>query len=800
MDKQTNFIFVFIGQFNMTSGCSFAAKALYDAIRSVNIPLFMVDTVSDDVRPPSPSPLVNVSRPNGRLSIRALEKETALVAVFHEPPDRYPQLDFDGKVRRIGLHYFDSKSYPAQWLEYALEMDEIWTDSQSAKTAFDKAGLPGFTIDVVPRCLDEALYRDQHSAMEIPGGKDFVFLTVVPDFNRPDTGMLLKTYFESFTAADDVTLVIKSNERKLGVPCNTQFLSDLLPEYDLDDPQLPHYLFINENAGADGMRSLYTACHAYIAIDRGSGWDLPALEAMAMSKPVIGISRSADSELTKPGNVLPVESDTTAADPQAEPNARRYSPHQWARVSDETLCDLLRHVFEDCEERERIACYSSEYIKKHHSLPVIGEAVKAKIESYASYDFYQNKNARLIFLRDSRKPASKIPFSDEDQRLIQVVMDEGRNLNGGYVHMNLHHKRMLDAYNKIRKEHCHDAELVKRAENFFSCPLQRVNRKRKKFALLHSYAVKIHNSWKNDKINIAQPRPSPSVPKKGKKEFQTDVLAPYREGEPLDAWVEQRRELLARGPVNISAHDVSHLQSLKNKYLNERIFMIGCGPSLNKIDFDKLRNEYTFGVSKIFLMSRRIDWYPTFYTCIDWRTGPDIYKEVNQMGNGTTFFFPNRFRGLYRDGDDVYWYWARGGGKRLADRFEPDITKGVAGQGTVMIPAIQMAHYMGFREMYLIGVDVDYKINKNVIQSGNDRFGTGVKIELTSTADDDPNHFDPSYFGAGAKWHDPNVDEIFRGFLNCRKGVELNGGKLYNAGIGGKLDVVERVDFDSLFE
>jgi hypothetical protein len=40
---------------------------------------------------------------------------------------------------------------------------------------------------------------------------------------------------------------------------------------------------------------------------------------------------------------------------------------------------------------------------------------------------------------------------------------------------------------------------------------------------------------------------------------------------------------------------------------------------------------------------------------------------------------------------------------------------------------------------------------------------------------------------------------MIRGFIGCRKGVELYGGRLYNATIGGKLEVLERVDFDGLF-
>ncbi|MCP4218304.1 MAG: DUF115 domain-containing protein [bacterium] len=822
MEQQKNLMVVYIGRFTRTSGFSFAAKTLCEAIRTVDIPLLMVDIDTNDVVGPPAGLMLNVSKQGGNLSIQAKDEDTAIVAIFHDTPDRYPQLEFDGQVRRIGLHYFETDSYPVKWLENALEMDEIWTGSQFNKEAFTKGGIPDYTIDVIPHCLDVELYGGKHSPMKIPERKGFVFLTVVSNFNRRDIGMLLRAYFEGFKASDDVTLVIKCNARKGGIQYDKEFVSTLLPEYDLDNPELPHYVFIKDYLSDERMRSLYTACDAYVSIDRGKGWDLPAMETMAMSKPAIGIDWSASTEFMKPDNsfLLTPEPSLAPVDPELVTNVGIYSGHKWSRITDEALRDTLRKVFDDTEERERIAGNAGEYIKKHHNFRVVGEAIKAKLASYASYDFYLTERARLTLRPRPGTPAKKavpppksvkkpIPqpgtnsapapdniISDEDLRLIQVVIDEGRNLRGGYVYFNLNHKRMYNAFKKIRLEECLDGELVQRAHVFFTCPMHRVNRKRKKFDWLYYYAMKIYNAWKSGEINIS----SSLSPQPAAKKPQSNLLVPYVEGTDVEKWGKRRREMWGKvGGVKTDAHDLARLKSMKNKYLGERIFIIGNGPSLNKIDFNKLKNEYTFGVNKIYLMSERVDWHPTFYTCIDWRVGPDIHKEINQLGDGTTFFFPNRFRGLFREGDDVYWYWGRGGGKRLMDKFEPDIAKGVAGRGTVLVPVLQIAFYMGFRDIYLIGVDASFKVNKNVVQSGRDRFGTGVKTELTSTADDDPNHFDPRYFGAGDKWHDPNVDEIFRSFMGCRKGIHLNGGKLYNATIGGKLDVVERVDFDSLF-
>ncbi len=44
-----------------------------------------------------------------------------------------------------------------------------------------------------------------------------------------------------------------------------------------------------------------------------------------------------------------------------------------------------------------------------------------------------------------------------------------------------------------------------------------------------------------------------------------------------------------------------------------------------------------------------------------------------------------------------------------------------------------------------------------------------------------------------------NVESMNRSYELCKEFAEKNGVKIYNATRGGKLEVFERVDFDSLF-
>ena len=77
-----------------------------------------------------------------------------------------------------------------------------------------------------------------------------------------------------------------------------------------------------------------------------------------------------------------------------------------------------------------------------------------------------------------------------------------------------------------------------------------------------------------------------------------------------------------------------------------------------------------------------------------------------------------------------------------------------------------------------------------------DQFGTGSKSsDLESTAHGSSNIFDASGVG-----RDPTVNDMKRMLIFMRKGVERYGGRLRNATIGGELDVLERLDLETLFD
>lgn len=238
---------------------------------------------------------------------------------------------------------------------------------------------------------------------------------------------------------------------------------------------------------------------------------------------------------------------------------------------------------------------------------------------------------------------------------------------------------------------------------------------------------------------------------------------------------------------------VPRLQALKEKHKGaQRCFIIGNGPSLNKTDLDALESEITFAVNGFFLKSRKMTWSPTFYLVEDHLVAEDRHHWINNF-KGPTKLFPAYLAYCINDADDVIFFNHRPR-KSFPDGFDFSLEADkITYTGcTVTFTAMQLAAYMGFREIYLIGVDADYAIPADA-QKGA-AYATGV-LDMQSA---DPNHFDPAYFGRGHRWHDPQVEKMVQAYEEAERVVTANGQRIYNAGVGGKLEVFERKPFNKV--
>jgi hypothetical protein len=122
------------------------------------------------------------------------------------------------------------------------------------------------------------------------------------------------------------------------------------------------------------------------------------------------------------------------------------------------------------------------------------------------------------------------------------------------------------------------------------------------------------------------------------------------------------------------------------------------------------------------------------------------------------------------------------GGTKPNKSFFKDITQGINEGYTVTYVAMQLAYFMGFKNIYLIGVDHNF----NQMGSPN---------ETQKMEGNDPNHFDPNYF-KGQEWQLADLEASEVSYVIANYYFSKDGRKIFDATLNGKLNVFDKIDFN----
>tara|TARA_R110001592_G_scaffold173524_3_gene412160 strand:- start:3844 stop:4644 length:801 start_codon:yes stop_codon:yes gene_type:complete len=239
----------------------------------------------------------------------------------------------------------------------------------------------------------------------------------------------------------------------------------------------------------------------------------------------------------------------------------------------------------------------------------------------------------------------------------------------------------------------------------------------------------------------------------------------------------------------------NEIAKLKNKFKGKRCFIVGNGPSLNKIDIAKLDSEYSFAVNSIYYKTQEMGYKPSFYVVEDPHVINDNLKEINDY-QCDYMFFPAKFKSKFKKGANRYFlnldysFYNDVSPYFETPRFSQDLSEEAFCGQSVTIVNLQLAYFLGFTEVYLIGMDFSYNVPDSAKVDGN----------VIESTEDDVNHFHPDYFGKGKKWHDPKLHNVLKSYRLAKLMFELDDRKVINATVGGNLEVFERVDFNTLFK
>lgn len=248
--------------------------------------------------------------------------------------------------------------------------------------------------------------------------------------------------------------------------------------------------------------------------------------------------------------------------------------------------------------------------------------------------------------------------------------------------------------------------------------------------------------------------------------------------------------LLPREESRLHDKSMRTLRKLRNAHAGETAVLIGNGPSLNDTDLDLLKGTATFGVNSIFLAGDRLPEPLTFYVVEDSAVMKENTEAIKAYDARQKLFPTNYLH--YFDSENIPrntaffrmngGFYNRGTGTFCLPRFSTDASQRVFCGQSVTIINLQLAYWMGFEQVVLIGMDFSYQIPDDAEVNG----------ELIVSRSDDPNHFHPDYFGAGKTWKDPHLDRVLANYRLAKQVYEADGRRIVNATVGGALEEFER--------
>lgn len=242
--------------------------------------------------------------------------------------------------------------------------------------------------------------------------------------------------------------------------------------------------------------------------------------------------------------------------------------------------------------------------------------------------------------------------------------------------------------------------------------------------------------------------------------------------------------------------DKKELKKFRNCHAGERCFIIGNGPSLTGADLDLIKDEISFASNRIYDIYPKTKWRPTYYGVQDIYVLDEISEEIEreEVEARKRFIVGNRIgilcEKMKNNRKNLFFYLGTCLSEKRKIKFSSDISKYVASGRTITYALIQIAVYMGFKEIYLLGVDNSYG------QYKTDNGGLNMEVFTQS-------HFDGTK--PYQKLHVCNVQSKkgycyvpTKAYRVAEQYTRIHNCRIYNATKGGLLEEFERVCLEDI--
>jgi hypothetical protein len=214
------------------------------------------------------------------------------------------------------------------------------------------------------------------------------------------------------------------------------------------------------------------------------------------------------------------------------------------------------------------------------------------------------------------------------------------------------------------------------------------------------------------------------------------------------------------------------LLAFKNKHQGEILYLLANGPSINKTNLELLKGKRIMCMNRFYIKFKDLSFKPDYLVCMEETVLDQFYSDFDKLD--IPFFINWRSRSKIKNA--VYLKESFS----LNPFFQEDLTRPTNSGGTVTYMCLQLAYFMGFKKIVIVGMDHFFK-----------ETGVATRAEIR-TYERDESHFDPNYFPKGIKWLLPDLEKSEFSYRIANSHYVGKGRSIVDSTVDGKCNIFKK--------
>ena len=303
------------------------------------------------------------------------------IKIFHVTPDEISRFRNPDDYN-IATVFWETDKLPPVFKDGLKYVNEIWTGSQANVDALRKAGITK-PVFVFPQPMTTTTPDvEPYESSQTEGFTGYLFYSIFEWHTRKNPDLLIHAFLNEFTDGENVGLLLKTYFQSF-TPANFAFIRDKVISLVAGHGNPTAKIFLELNPlSYSKIQSIHRRGDCYVSPHRGEGWGIPSVEAMANGNPTISTGYGGVNEYVTNGVnglKLPYTMEPVTG---MEHSPRYYMADQnWASVTERDLRKWLRFAYKNQQVMGEIGETARLLVRDKFNYTVVGNMMKERLQT-----------------------------------------------------------------------------------------------------------------------------------------------------------------------------------------------------------------------------------------------------------------------------------------------------------------------------------------------------------------------------------------------------------------------------------